>query len=44
VTISKPFYLGKYEVTQAQWTAVPIAQAFIVTEPPALSRPSGTLV
>jgi formylglycine-generating enzyme required for sulfatase activity len=22
VTISKPFYLGKYEVTQAQWTAV----------------------
>jgi formylglycine-generating enzyme required for sulfatase activity len=22
VTISKPFYLGKYEVTQGQWTAV----------------------
>ena len=22
VTISKPFYLGKFEVTQAQWTAV----------------------
>jgi formylglycine-generating enzyme required for sulfatase activity len=22
VTISKPFYLGKYEVTQAQWTVV----------------------
>ncbi|MDR2076146.1 MAG: formylglycine-generating enzyme family protein [Desulfovibrio sp.] len=22
VTISKPFYLGKYEVTQAQWEAV----------------------
>ena len=22
VTISKPFYLGKYEVTQAQWQAV----------------------
>ncbi|MDR1242621.1 MAG: formylglycine-generating enzyme family protein [Deltaproteobacteria bacterium] len=22
VSISKPFYLGKYEVTQAQWTAV----------------------
>ncbi|MDR2301492.1 MAG: formylglycine-generating enzyme family protein [Deltaproteobacteria bacterium] len=22
VTIAKPFYLGKYEVTQAQWTAV----------------------
>ena len=22
VTISEPFYLGKYEVTQAQWTAV----------------------
>jgi formylglycine-generating enzyme required for sulfatase activity len=22
VTIGKPFYLGKYEVTQAQWTAV----------------------
>jgi formylglycine-generating enzyme required for sulfatase activity len=22
VTISQPFYLGKYEVTQAQWTAV----------------------
>jgi formylglycine-generating enzyme required for sulfatase activity len=22
ITISKPFYLGKYEVTQAQWTAV----------------------
>jgi formylglycine-generating enzyme required for sulfatase activity len=22
VTISKPFYLGKYEVTQAQWTAI----------------------
>jgi formylglycine-generating enzyme required for sulfatase activity len=22
VTISKPFYLGKYEVTQEQWTAV----------------------
>ncbi len=22
VTISRPFYLGKYEVTQAQWSAV----------------------
>lgn len=22
VTISKPFYMGKYEITQAQWQAV----------------------
>jgi formylglycine-generating enzyme required for sulfatase activity len=48
VTIGKPFYLGKYEVTQAQWQAVMGSRPYLETRsndfhelPGMASRPTG---
>ena len=47
VTISKPFYMGKYEVTQAQWEAVtgvkPYSKHFVVGPNHPVAKPSWML-